>query len=420
MAKILPSRRAVLGMFGAAGLLATTGAAEAGDDLNPFGPGRVPRDVLPGGSYDRHIADLAAQDRFSGTVLVAHRGRPVLARAYGMADRERSIPNRVDTIYALASASKPFVGLAIVQLAQQGKLRFGDKLGAHLQGYPADVAEKVTVHHLLTHTAGMSDPRWNPPPERTYHSVEEQMRDQAADLRREELRFAPGSQSSYSSSGMAVLGEIVEKVTGRTFWDYVRDHVFRPAGMTRSDYYTRPQWLADERIAHPYMLQESGERVDGVRHLDKGGKPGKIPGGGQIPGGNNSARNFIGTAAGNGFSTAPDLVRFARALTGHKLLNRAYTELFVGGKHTGPRPHVGNPDPAAQESFMAYGVTASVFNNQRLIGHGGGIAGGSTNWTIYLDSDWTGVILSNYDYDSYDALSTIISRERHAVTDPHH
>ncbi|MFC6879092.1 MULTISPECIES: serine hydrolase domain-containing protein [Actinomadura] len=417
------SRRKVLGALGAAplavaggGLLAE-GTAAAG--TAPFSRGRVPEAVRPGGSYDRFVAGLAAKDRFSGTVLIAHRGRTVLARAYGMADRERRIRNRTDTVYALASASKPFTGLAIVQLAQQGKVKFHEPLGTYLDGFAADVAKHVTVHHLLTHTAGLGDPRRDPtPPKKVYNSVEEQMRDLAESLRKEELEFPPGTRGAYSSSGMDVLGEIVEKVSGKRFGDYVREHIFLPAGMTRSAYYTRPQWLEDERIAHPYMLQESGERIDGVRHLEAGGKPGTIPGGGQIPGGSNSARNFIGTGGGNGFSTAPDLVRFARALMGHRLLNRAYTELYVGGKVVnGPMPG-GPADPSAQQAFQAYGPVAPIFNGQRLITHGGGIAGGSTNWNVYLDTDWTGVILSNYDYDAYDALAPLTSRERHGITDP--
>ncbi|WP_020667412.1 serine hydrolase domain-containing protein [Amycolatopsis nigrescens] len=362
------------------------------------------RDLLPGGAYDRYLARLAAEDKFSGTVLLAHRGVPVLSRAYGMADRERSVRNGMDTIYALASASKPFTGLAIVQLAQQGKLQFYEKLGSYLDGYPAEVANTVTVHHLLTHTCGLGDPTRNPWPDKITYSVEEHWEILRAFLRKDLPTFTPGTQSAYSSSGYEILGEIVAAVSGQSFWDYVREHIFAPAGMTRSDFYTRPQWLADERIAHPYWLRPSGERVDAVRNLDAGaGEPGTA--------GLNSARAFIGTGAGNGFSTAGDLLRFARALLGHKLLNPAYTELFLGAKTT--TPPMGEPDPARHQSAMAYGPTAGIFNNQRVVGHGGGIAGGSTSWSLYLDLDWTAVMLCNYDLD----LQSITSREKHAVTD---
>lgn len=155
------SRRSVLGALGAVPIAAVglTAAGAAG-----AAPGRS-RGLSEGlREYDRYIAELTAGDRFSGVVLIAHRGQPVLAKAYGMADREQSVPNTVDTRFNLASASKPFTALAIVQLAQQGKLLLHDKLGTHLDGFPAELAEQVTIHQLLTHTSGIGpepfDPTW--------------------------------------------------------------------------------------------------------------------------------------------------------------------------------------------------------------------------------------------------------------------
>ncbi len=400
-----PSRRSALGLLGVAplatsGVLMTSGTAHAD---------RIPKDARPGGAYDRFLAKLADDDEFSGTVLLAHRGRTVLARAYGMADKEKKIPNRIDTVYNLASASKPFTALAVVQLAQERKIRFHEKLGTYLDGLPDEIAGTVTVHHLLTHTGGMGDPTRpgdTPPPQKVVKSIEEQQADLRKRMREQRLEFTPGSRHAYSSMGMEVLGEIVAKVSGKTFWDYVHDHILVPAGMTRSGYFTRPQWLSDERIAHPYMYQSDGSRVDAVRNLDKGAVLGGAPG-------SNAARAFIGNGGGGGFATAPDLVRFALALQGGKLLSRPYTELFQSGKvPMTPRPQAGDPQPALQEAFQGYGVTAPIFNGQRMIGHGGGIGGGNTNWSVYLDSDWIGIILCNYDLD----IQPIITRERHAVT----
>ncbi|MFI6498110.1 serine hydrolase domain-containing protein [Nonomuraea typhae] len=400
-----PSRRSALELLGAAslaagGALASSGTAHAA---------RIPEDTRPGGAYDRFLAELAGDDAFSGTVLLAHRGRTVLARSYGMADKEKKVPNRIGTIYNLASASKPFTALAIVRLAQERKIRFHEKLGAYLDGLPGEIAGAVTVHHLLTHTGGMGDPSRpgeTPPPQKIFTSVAEQQADLRRRMREQRLEFTPGTKHAYSSMGMEVLGELVAKASGKSFWDYVRDHVFVPAGMTRSGYFTRPQWLSDERIAHPYMYQSDGSRVDAVRNLDKGAVLGGAPG-------SNAARAFLGNGGGGGFSTAPDLVRFAKALRGGKLLSGPYTELFLNGKvPVPPRPQGGDPDPALQEAFQGYGVTAPVYDGQRLIGHGGGIGGGNTNWSIYLDTDWIGIILCNYDLD----IQQIIARERQAIT----
>ncbi|MEV4363328.1 serine hydrolase domain-containing protein [Nonomuraea sp. NPDC049625] len=410
-----PSRRSALGFLGAVplaagGLLASQGTAEANADRSS-GSGRIPKDLRPGGAFDQHIKELADKDQFSGTVMLAHRGRQVLARAYGWADKESKIPNKVDTIYALASSSKPFTGLAVVQLVQQGKLKFYDLVSKHLDGLPAEMAERITVHHLLTHTSGLGDarrPGEQPPPEQIHNSYEQQMASFWTNLKTFELEFAPGTKKAYSSMGYTLLGELVAKVSGKSFQDYVRQNIFLPAGMDDSAYYDRRQWLTDKRIAHPYMYQKDGTRVDAVRNLDKGSVYGDA---GQ---GSNSARGWMGTGGGNGFATAPDLVRFAIALQGGKLTARPYTELYVNGKISA-KPL--KPDTSGNslrgETFQAYGPVAATYNNQRIITHGGGAGGISTSWSIYLDMDWTAVILSNYDLQS---IEPIIDLERRLIT----
>lgn len=155
---------------------------------------------------------------------------------------------------------------------------------------------------------------------------------------------------------MSALAEIVATVSGQSFWDYVQQHIFAPAGMTGSAYYTREQWLGDKRIAHPYMAQADGTRIDGVRDLDAGTV--YSPSGG----GANPARSFIGGGGGGGFSTAPDLID----------------------------------------------------NYHWKIGHGGGMGGTNTNWSVYLDTEWVGVILCNYDYEQQ-LFQDIMTHERQAI-----
>lgn len=371
-------------------MLAATGSTQAAAaDQAPAT--RIPDDLRPGGAYDRFIARLAARDEFSGTVLLSQRGRTVLSRAYGMADKELSVPNRADTIFALASASKPFTALAILQLAQQGKLDFHEPLGAYLDGFPAAIAGTVTVHHLLTHTSGMGDLITNQEfldKVGTWTSADEVMTELMKIIRKEPLEFTPGTRNRYSNNGYDTLGAVVAAVSGQSFYDYVRENVFAAAGMTRTDFYTRPQWLTDRRIAHPYQLDPSGRRVDVLRA------------------GEGASRMFIGTGGGNAHSTGADLVRFANALQSGKLLNPAYTELFTSPKF--PMRPRGAVDPAVR-SFVAYGAPAPIVNHHRLFTHGGGAAGESTNWTIYRDLDWCGVVLSNYDQID---LQGIIDRER--------
>ncbi|MET7337860.1 serine hydrolase domain-containing protein [Nonomuraea sp. NPDC005650] len=407
-----PSRRSTIGLLGAlplaaGGLVAAPGTAEANTAVS----GRIPQDLRPGGAFDRYIKELADKDQFSGTVTIAHRGRQILARAYGWADKENKVPNKTDGIYALASTSKLFTGLAVVQLVQRGKLKFYDLVGKHLDGLPAQTAGQITVHHLLTHTSGLGDARRageKPPPEKIHNSYEEQMADFWANLKTFELEFTPGTKKAYSSMGYTLLGELVARVSGMSFQDYVRQNIFLPAGMKDSAYYTRRQWLADKRIAHPYMYQKDGTRVDAVRNLDKGSVYGDA---GQ---GSNSARGWMGTGGGNGFSTAPDLVRFAAALQAGKLASRPYTELYVNGKISAkPLKEDTSGSSLRGETFQAYGPVAPTFNNQRIITHGGGAGGISTSWSFYLDMDWTAVILSNYDLQS---IEPVIDLERRLIT----
>jgi CubicO group peptidase (beta-lactamase class C family) len=179
----------------------------------------------------------------------------------------------------------------------------------------------------------------------------------------------------------------VEAVTGKTYWDYVEENIFGRCGMTGSAFYTRPQWLTDTHIAHPYMTLADGSQVDAVRNLDKDSP---YPGNSKNPG-----RTFIDAPGDGGFATAPDLVRFARALGDGTVLDRPYAELLTGAKF----PHFaqeGQPAPALP-SFMAYSMPVHIVNGQWVWSRGGGNPGVGANWTIYPYTGWVGVILSDID-----------------------
>jgi CubicO group peptidase (beta-lactamase class C family) len=382
-------RRTLLGALGAAPVALGAALAAPGTTLGtvlaadePSGDDRIPRDTRPGGAYDRYVAELAAQDRFSGVVLLSHRGRTVLSRSYGMADRERGIRNHEGVAFNLSSGSQPFLSVAVLQLVQQGRLTLSDTVGTHLEGFATEIAEQVTIHHLLTSTSGLDAPM--PDWQRVFRSREEVHEYYQQWTRQAELVGVPGAGSNGHTAGggagLVIAAQIVEAVSGVTFWDYVHEHVFGRCGMTGSGFYTREQWLTDEHIAHPYMLQADGGRVDAVRNLDKGSLSPPIAG-------RNPGRSFIGYASGDGFATAPDLVRFAEALRDGTVLDRPYADLFAGAKLPGPEP----------TAFEAYTMPVSIINGQWVIGRGGGAGGIGANWDIYPDTGWVGVVLSNYD-----------------------
>jgi CubicO group peptidase (beta-lactamase class C family) len=398
-------RRTVLGALGAAPVAVgaalaapgtTLGTALAADE--PSGDDWFPPDTRPGGAYDRYVAELAAEDRFSGVVLLSHRGRTVLSRSYGMADRERGIRNHEGVAFNLSSGSQPFLSVAVLQLVQQGRVTLSDTVGTHLEGFATEIAEQVTIHHLLTSTSGLDAPM--PDWQRVFHSREEVHEYHEQRTRQAELVGVPGAGSNGHTAGggagLAIAAQIVEAVSGVTFWDYVHEHVFGRCGMTGSGFYTREQWLTDEHIAHPYMVQADGSRVDAVRNLDKGSLSPPIAG-------RNPGRSFIGHASGGAFATAPDLVRFAEALRDGTVLDRPYADLFAGAKLPGPEP----------TAFEAYTMPVSIINGQWVIGRGGGAGGIGANWDIYPDTGWVGVVLSNYDEIP---LVEICLKELEAVT----
>ncbi len=162
----------------------------------------------------------AKKSLFSGAVLVAHRGKPVFSGAYGMANRENAAPNKLTTRFRMGSMNKMFTATSILQLVQAGKIKLDDPLGKFLTDYPnKDVASKVTIHHLLTHTGGTGDIFG---PEFESHRLQlRTLNDYIKLYGSRGLAFEPGKQWDYSNYGFILLGAIIEKVSGHSYYDYV-------------------------------------------------------------------------------------------------------------------------------------------------------------------------------------------------------
>lgn len=228
--------------------------------------------------------------------------------------------------------------------------------GDYLDGFPDKVANTVTVHQLLTHTGGMGDHhqvREYQEQLRTWDSVDEVFDGILGIIRgRQDLpTFTPGTRWQYSNSGFHVLGAIVRAASGQDYYEYVRDHVFKPAGMKGTAFYTKPQVVASDDIARPYATDpQTGERIDSTM-------------------GNNYP--FVGTPAGGTFSTAKELVGYLRAL--HEdgtLLPSAFTDLATNGKAV-QLPEQ-RPDLVRQNAFYGYGFEVTTLNDTRIVGHSGG------------------------------------------------
>lgn len=312
------------------------------------------------------IDELVAGDKFSGAILVARDGKPIFTRAAGLACKRYDVPNNLDTKFNLGSMNKMFTGVAIAQLAEQGKLSFDDPIVKYLPDYAnKEAAEKVTIHHLLTHTSGMGS-YW----EELFDAKWWEIRtvQQLADLTAaKELRFEPGERFYYSNSGPIVLGLIIEKITGQSYYDYVRDHISAPAGMINSDCFEIDRPVPNLAIGYTKMnLQweriEEGWYSNLFMHSAKGGP------------------------AGGGYSTVEDLFNFATALRGYKLLNEKYTDIVTTGK----------VDTDRGEKY-AYLFGDRTVEGQRIVGHGGGAPGINAQLDVYWDSGYVVAVMANYD-----------------------
>lgn len=335
-------------------------------------------------AYSQFVAQQAARDEFSGTVLLAYRGRPELARSFGMADQERSLANQPTTMFGLASLGKLFTGIAVGQLAAQGAIDFHATVGTYLDGFPAEIAGSVTVHQMFTHTSGMgnyqSSPVWQQEA-KIWTTPAQEFADTMAIIQQSPLQFTPGTAYGYSNSGYYTLGAIVAQASGQPLGDYLHTHVFGPAGMTHTGNYTTAQVLASPDIAHAYgPLQPDGSRVDLTT------APGQFVSTGGASG------------AGGGYSSAPDLLSLALALRSGTLLDPAWVALVTTGKYPISPTDVSDqpPDPCV---MVCYGFEERVAGSHRIFGHGGAspVPGGiATDLSIYADLDWVGVLLSNY------------------------
>jgi len=313
----------------------------------------------------------AATGSFAGAVLVAKNGKPIFDEAYGLADREHKTPNTLKTRFRIGSMNKMFTAVSTLQLVQAGKLGLDDPLGKYLTGYPnKDLAAKVTIHQLLTHTGGTGDIFG---PDFDKHRLElRTLQDYVKLYGTRAPQFEPGSQWEYSNYGFILLGVIIEKVSGQTYYDYVRDHVYLPAGMVSSASEPEDQPVADRSIGYTRMDSPQGQP-------------------------NTDTLPYRGTSAGGGYSTVEDLLRFANALQENKLLNPHYTELLTTGK------------PGTPHDSYAYGFGDHKTNGTRCFGHGGGAPGMNGALEICPGPGYVVAVLANLDPPAATRISDFIT-----------
>lgn len=285
---------------------------------------------------------------YSGAVIVAKDGKIILRKGYGYANREKGLPVRPETVFTIGSITKQFTGAAIVKLEMQGKLSVTDTIDQYLPGVPDD-KKGITIHQLLTHTAGVPNALGDDFDLNATHDNFLRL------VMRTKLRSKPGRRHAYSNVGYSLLGMIVEKASGMGYEAYLRKHLFEPAGMMRTGYLL-PKYESDS-LAIGYRNDEPWGTVLGHPMLEDG-------------------PCWHLRANGGIHSTIGDMYKWHLALEGNDILSDEAKKKYFA-------PHV---DEGGGQSFYGYGwVTFKTRRGTKLLAHNGGNMIFSADFRRYVD-----------------------------------
>lgn len=335
----------------------------------------VRRDLSTKEAVEELTAFLDSPDnneRFSGAVLLARSGDVLLNEAYGLASRRFDIPNNADTKFNIGSMNKMFTAVAVLQLVEQGQLSLDDRLSKHLgeDWLPKEVTSRIQIRHLLSHTSGLGS-YFNSRFDRASRARFRELDSYKPLVQKEEPEFEPGQQWRYSNTGMLLLGVVIEKVTGASYFEYVRDNIYKKAGMLDTDCFDMDEPVPN--LAMGYYRKGDDWRNNLFLHVVRGGP------------------------AGGGYSTTEDLHRFSQALLDFELLSPEYTRQLLT-----PKPNSPN---------YGYGFETEMSPSGLVAGHSGGFPGIEAKLEMYLDSGFVVVVLANQD----DVAAPVLEKIRQLI-----
>ncbi len=335
---------------------------------------------------DELLSKYAEFGQFNGTALVAENGKVIFKKGYGLANFEWEIPNQTDTKFRIGSISKQFTALLIVKLAEEGKLKLDAPISTYLSNYPKETGDKITIQHLLTHSAGIpnytDDPNFFKEKMRNRYTPEEFV----STFSNLPLEFTPGEKFKYSNSGYFLLGYLIEKVSGKSYEDYLQEVILTPLQMKNTGY-DHSQTVLKNRASG---YDKKGKLIKNTFYIDM-----------SIP-----------YSAGSLYSTVEDMFLWDQALYTNKLLSaKGMESLFAS--------HIN-----AWGGFYGYGwamreVANADGSKLKLIEHGGSINGFHSNISR-IPADKSVIILLNNTggtalYEMNDAIRAILYSQPYSL-----
>lgn len=311
---------------------------------------------------DTMLNQLVEANQFSGSVLIAQAGQVLVSKGYGLADQAKNLPNTPQTKFRLGSLTKQFTAVAILMLQAQGVLDVQDSICNYLPNCPP-AWQTITIHHLLTHTAGL--PNFTDFPD--YETSKQRATTPEQTISRfqdKPLDFEPGEGWNYSNSGYIVLGLIIEQASGQPYADFLQTHIFTPLGMTSTGYEDDASQLA--------IGYANGATVADAIDMS------------------------IPFAAGGLYSTVEDLYLWDQALATEKLLPQGLLEAMF------------TPWAAIPESnglHYGYGWLVGEQFGHQVVGHNGGIDGFATSFMRFPNAQVVIIALSNLQTTNPNAIS---------------
>lgn len=303
-------------------------------------------------------------DQFNGSILVTEKGEVVFKGGFGYANMEWGIPNASNTKHRLGSITKQFTAVLVLQLVEQGKIDLHVPITTYLTDYPKETAEKITVHHLLTHTSGIPN----------YTSFPDFFKDKSRDPKTPEefieifqdlpLDFEPGEKFNYSNSAYFLIGLIIEKVTGKSYEEKLQELIFDPLEMNDSGYDHHATIIKNRASGY----EKNGSKLNNARYIDM----------------------TLPYAAGSLYASAEDLYKWDQALYTNKLLSKKSMEILF-------KPYV----KAWGNNSYAYGFAVgkdkigTSTDSTYIISHGGGINGFNTIIVRDIEQKILVVLLNN-------------------------